>query len=360
MAFLTSKKLDYYRWLCQVVCPRQFNGIPTTPPWHSEKDWQEIIYLASIHGVLPHLYQRLRDDSRLPLIPTDVSRALEGFNELNYLFNSQLRNQIEDTTRVLNANGISPVWLKGACQLLLPDWPSSPRTMLDLDLWIPNQQDQTKALQILENEGYYIQPESVGADYSQSQHYAPIIKTGQPARLEVHRHIVSPNCHELLADESAIQCIEWKHHDGLSYGILSKDDQIMQSYLQCTEQATDCMNPRNTPRVMKIVDFLERFSSIKELNDWFASHEVMARPPYEIRSVWFSSLLREYFSITTPMTSDRQYLQRVQFALTLPRVDAVLNIVERGYRLLLDGKLGKVRGWPGKLQRQFAALKNIR
>jgi hypothetical protein len=62
-------------------------------------DWQEIIYLGSIHGVRPRLHQQLKV-SHLGLLPTDVAEALEGFYELNCLFNHRLREQIVFPRRV--------------------------------------------------------------------------------------------------------------------------------------------------------------------------------------------------------------------------------------------------------------------
>lgn len=360
MAYFTRKKLAHYHWLCEASRPPQFSEKNFLKIWNKDEDWQEIIYLASIHGILPTIYEQLKNKNYLSKLPTDVAEALEGFNELNYLFNARLRAQIESTTIILNMHGVTPVWLKGASQLLLPDWSLSPRTMLDLDLWVPNQQDHSISLEALYKEGYYIQPESVDSDHSNSQHFAPIIKVGQPARLEIHKHVVSPHCSELLPDRLAFQGVEWLAKDGLKYGVLSKDLQIMQSFLQCTEQASDSMNPRNTPRIMKIIDFLGRFSSPEQLNDWCLSNQIIGQSPWVKKSGQLSALLKDFFAITTVIPPNTRYYLGVKLALTIPKTEAVINIVTRGFQLLWQGELGKIQDWPSKLWRQFLNLRNIR
>lgn len=360
MALYVSKKLSCYKWLCNAICPPCVTNEPPLPIPTSKEDWQEIIYLGSIHGILPSLFEQLQAKHLLELFPADISEALEGFYELNCLFNFQLREQIIATTRSLNIHGIKPVWLKGASNLLSPDWKTSSRTMLDLDFWIPDPKEQLQALEILSKGGYFIQPESIGHDYSLCQHYAPVIKNGQPARLELHRHVVSPACAPLLSDESALNNVIWIKNDDLSFGTLSLDDQIMQSYLQCTEQMSDCFNPRGTARLIKVVDFLERTNSKNLLDKLFSQDSALYQDPWKLKARQFSSHLREYFFIVTPISWDKAYLRRIVFALNFHKLDIIFFIISHGFHLLLSGKLGGINTWPGKLQRQLIFLKNSR
>ena len=360
MALYVSQKLKCYKWLCHAISlPNLTNAITLPIPMKNE-DWQEIIYLGSVHGVLPRLFEALRDQHRLEFLPADASEALEGFYELNCLFNHRLREQIITVTRLLNVHDIYPVWLKGATNLLAADWKLSSRTMLDLDLWIPDKKDQLRALEILGKDGYFIQPESVGRDYSLCQHYAPIIKTDLPARLEIHRHVVSPACASLLTDESALNTAIWINSDVLSFGTLSLDNQIMQSYLQCTEQAADSLNPRGTTGLMKMVDFLERVNSKNLLDKWFSQHPELFQNPWKLKMRKFCSHLRGYFFVNTPIPLDKDYHQRISFALNFPKLEIICHIISHGFHLLLRGKLGTINTWPGKLQRQLLFQKKSR
>jgi len=322
-----------------------------------DEDWQEIFYLGSIHGVLPRLHEQLKE-SHSGLLPTDVSEALEGFYELNCLFNQRLWEQIITVTRLLNNNNIRPVWLKGASMLVTHDWKTSSRTMLDLDLWIPEQNDQLKTLEKLGKAGYFIQPESVGIDYSLCQHYAPIIKEGQPARLEIHRHIVSPHCASLLMDKIALKNVIWMESDDLHYGTLHSDDQIMQSYLQCTEQASDCLHPRGTARLIKMVDFLDRMDSKDMLQKWFSEHSAINQYAWAQKSKQFGSHLKDYFNIDVPISSDTAYLRRISFSLNFPKLAMLVYIFKRGINLFATGRLGKINTWPRKIHGQLMLLKN--
>ncbi|MEA9601208.1 nucleotidyltransferase family protein [Polynucleobacter sp. MG-28-Ekke-A2] len=359
MALYVSSKLKHYRWLCKVISPAYLQGKSNLSIPVGDKDWREIIYLASFHGVLPSLFIALRNNQLLDSLPKDLSEALEGFYELNCLFNVQLRDQIISTTRLLNGCGIEPIWLKGAIHLLAPNWRQSSRTMADLDLWIPEPKEQLLAIEILTNDGYFIQPESVGKDYRLSQHYAPIIKSGQPARLEIHRHIVTPFCCALLNDEDALKKVVRGDKEGCSFGILSTEDQIMQSYLQCTEQGADCFNPRNTVGLMKMVDFLERFSSPDHLEKWFSENPQLNGEPWRLKARQFHSHLNCYFSIDYNGKKNSSYMRQVVFALNFPRLDGIYYIIKHGSFLLWRRKLGALNNWPGKLYRKLVFLKSL-
>jgi len=358
VALYVSRKLRHYQWLCKAISPTYLRQGSTLSIPTSDTEWREIIYMASIHGILPCLFVRLKTNQLLEHLPKDASEALEGFYELNCLFNMQLRDQIIATTSLLNAQGIKPIWLKGASNLLASDWQTSSRTMLDLDLWIPESNEQQRAIEILTNDGYFIQPESVGADYGSCQHYAPIIKPGQPARLEIHRHIVSPFCPPLLPDEIALKKIVWKSEEYGSFGTLSPDNQIMQSYLQCTEQGVDCFNPRNTVRLMKMLDFLGRFASPDLVETWFNQHPLLDVDPWKLKARQFGSHLNCYFSISYPRPVDQSYLRKITFALNFPKLETIGHIIGHGSDLLRRGKLGPPKAWPGKLYRQLLTLKN--
>lgn len=357
MALYISRKLKHYQWLCNVVAPDYLRLKSTITVPRGDAVWGEIIYLASIHGVLPCLFERLKTNQLLEYLPADVSEALEGFYELNNLSNTALRDQVLATTRILNSGGIEPVWLKGASILLTPCWESSSRTMLDLDLWIPKENDQLRAIEILTKDGYFMQPESVGADYGPSQHYAPIIKSGQPARLEIHRHVVSPFCSSLLPDKTALEGVICRREGELSYGILSSDDQIMQSYLQCTEQGSDSFNPRNTVRLMKMVDFLERFSSEDLIDKWFSHNVLLNKEPWALKARQFNSHLSSYFSVRKQGSIDESYLRNIALALNFPKLEIICHIIKHGTYLLFNGGLGPVNAWPGKLYRQLLTLR---
>lgn len=360
MAFNTNKKLKYYQWICEAIRPTYLDGSSSAFIPDTEEAWGAIIHLGSIHGVLPTLHLKLNKIEGQQSAPEEFLEALEGFYELNCLFNSSLREQILNTTRTLNEHKISPVWLKGSIALLSSNWERMPRSMLDLDLWIPEIDEQTKTLNILSNEGYSIQPESIGLDYSLHQHYAPIIKSGQPARLEIHRSITPLRCSSLLSSQEAASQIQWINNQDSKYGIPSEEVQIIQSYLQCTEQASDSNYPRTTPRLMKILDFLERFSSKEQLNGWFASNQGLHQSPWKHKASEFASHLNYFFGCNIDLPKNTRYLRRITFAINLPRLECIFFIISHGFKLLISGKLGGLYQWPQKLQRKITIFKSHR
>lgn len=360
MAIYTSRKLKCYQWICSQVRPIGARIKVTNFEPATKADWGEIIFLGSVHGVLPRLYLQLNSVNSTTKVPQDFLEALEGFYELNKLYNFKLRNQVLETTRLLNQQGIKPIWLKGAITLLSPQWEKSPRTMLDLDLYIADQDDQVKTLNSLSAFGYNIQPESVGHDYTHSQHFAPVIKPGCPARLEVHKSIAAISCSDLLSNEQALANIQWISTEELHYGILSNTDQIMQSYLQCTEQASDCLHPRTTPRLMKILDFLDRFSTADELNIWFNQNRALQESPWNSKAGDFASHLDTFFGYVIDHPKNSHYVRRIKFTLNFPKLDYANYFVQHGWHLLKSGKLGRVRELSDKILRQIALVKSSR
>ncbi|OZB49285.1 MAG: hypothetical protein B7X60_01660 [Polynucleobacter sp. 39-45-136] len=358
MAFYASDKVRLYKWLCHVISPIKIkNDHPEKLP-ACEGDWGKIIHLGSVNGVLPMLYSQLKNNNQLALLPPDLSLALEGFYELNCLFNKRLREQIISTTRLLNHHNINPIWLKGSSNLLAPDWTSSTRTMLDLDLWIPDANDQRSALKILEIDGYRSQSDTLATDYLSHHHYAPLFKVGEPARLELHRHIVSPRCFSLLPDGNSFKNVKWVAGD-INFGTLALNEQIMQSYLQCTEQSTDLLcRPRSTIKIMKIVDFLQRLSSKGiSFSEWMTENPALMQEPWRVKAQDFSSFLHEFFFIDIPVKNNKKYLRKIAFAIQFQKIELAYYIAKHGLRLILSGDLKSIDRWRIKINQALLLLR---
>jgi hypothetical protein len=132
----------------------------------------------------------------------------------------------------------------------------------------------------------------------------------------------------------------------------------MQSYLQCTEQASDCLHPRGTARLIKMVDFLDRMDSKDTLQKWFLQNSVINQHPWKQKSKQFGSHLREFFYIDIPISSDMAYLRRISFSLNFPKLEMLAYIFKHGLYLFVNGRLGKINTWPRKIKGQLMILKN--
>ena len=138
-----------------------------------------------------------------------------------------LRNEVD----------VVPIWLKGVTHLLSPDWETSGLMMLDLDFWTPEPLAQERALARLKQAGYARAPEYESDDpYGiLHQHFAPLIKPGRLASLELHRHVVSEQFRSLVTEDAALRETNWSDWNDHRIGQLCAKDRTLQAYIQCAE-----------------------------------------------------------------------------------------------------------------------------
>jgi len=106
--------------------------------------------------------------------------------------NMHILEQLHEITDVLNNSNISPLFLKGAGNLLDDLYSNiGERILADIDFLVP-EKDFLLSAKLLENEGYSIVNQYPG-DIEIMCHYFPLMKPGAPAHLEIHRQL-SENC----------------------------------------------------------------------------------------------------------------------------------------------------------------------
>ena len=137
-------------------------------------DWDLVLRMGSQEFVLPLLFWNLKRKNLLELVPEDVRDCLEGTYELNELRNRELKAQIADLARVLNAVGIDPVLLKGSGLLCADIYDDIRlRMMNDVDVLVP--EDRLDAcLVAMKARGYREYSQSDTFD-PQSHHYLELV-----------------------------------------------------------------------------------------------------------------------------------------------------------------------------------------
>jgi hypothetical protein len=340
----------------------------------TEAEWEVLTRVASRNLVLPCLYPVLRDKGLLPAIDSEIAGALEGFYQLNILRNTQLRQQIAEVCTILNAVGIVPVWLKGATHLLTPGWETSARMMIDLDCWIPDPAAQQLALTQLKQAGYYRAPEYEHDDpYGHlHQHFAPLIKPGQLASLEVHRHVVCEQFRALVPDPQALRETTWTQWNGHRIGQLGARDRALQAYIQCAEMGlTFWRNPIFSSSLMKLMEFQNRLHEVSKANlltDVLTS--LMQDPLHPFSSQLFTLLERDFGLIVGVPTNQRalrhEELIFTEFELRLrdfksnhTRVMYSLLMLRSAFKSIGSGHCGLPHLWPKKLTHHIKKLKNL-
>lgn len=249
---MTAEALVDFQRLCRILSPfSTSDAVAAALP--APDGWASLIAMADGQYVLPELHGVLAGHGLTDRVPSPVAAMLEGYFDIAAGRNAELRLQMRELTTLLSAAGVTPVWLKGALLLTQDGWQRSGRVMGDLDLWIPDPEDQRTALRCLEDAGYAVHPGEVDEGWDDMHHFAPRFHPQKPAQLELHRHVVRPALADLLPDREVLARVRWRTWQGLTIGEPGSDDRIMHSLVQCTFMST----PRlltGRPRLVKYLD----------------------------------------------------------------------------------------------------------
>ena len=317
-------------------------------------DWNIVMAQAHQGMVLPLLYKSLVQKQLIDRAPDEVGQALEGFFDLNVLLNGRLRSQVQAITACLNQNGIAHVWLKGATHLLRTDWRQSPRTMLDIDVWIPNQDQHEVAFKKLAELGYDSVAEKDGHVLGRGHHYPPLVKKDGYVGLEFHAALVVRKFASLLPDQPALDQVQWLDWEGERVGVLSSVDQAMQAYIQCVHMSA---NQFLTGQVtlMKTHDFVERLTLAgpAALNsDQF--RRLQQRPWSEPANMFFT-YLRHAFGVASDFKKNAMYEDRLRNP-ALASVAKTKGFYQRTLNCIREGRMGPLHELPSRTWRNLREI----
>ena len=151
-------------------------------------DWQKFVAFCSNHLILPVIYLKFKSHDIIEYLPEELSEFLKEIYDLNLTRNSQILEQLQEITCVLNNGNIYPLFLKGAGNLLDGLYSDIGERMLgDIDILVA-ENDWLLSVELLENDGY-MKTGEMDLHYEIHKHCQPIAKPGSPAYLEIHRYI---------------------------------------------------------------------------------------------------------------------------------------------------------------------------
>lgn len=210
----------------------------------SHPDWYALYALAAGQLVAPLLLARLLENDCLHLVPEDVRDALEVVHDLNAAHNDRMRAILRDTVRLLNAQGIEPLLLKGSICLLPGQAPGGSTRMIgDIDLALVNAAPEWGEEALLAG-GYWHAPDQGPFDYRESHHLAPLFHPGGEGYVEIHREICSPRVPAGVLPLAKVSArAERLHWDGLRVCIPSRADRILHNALHHQFQDTPPLLP---------------------------------------------------------------------------------------------------------------------
>ena len=177
----------------------------------SSINWEDIVKLSTSHYVLPALYCNLKRADFLKYLPSDLVEYMQYITDLNRDRNKQIITQAKELNQLLLSNNITPVFLKGTCNIVEGLYEDIAERMVgDID-FIFSKQDYPKAIQILKGDDYNL---LIKQDYYlTSKHYPRLIKQGKINAIEIHK--------DLLIE---------KYSDEFNYTFINKDVQKINTF----------------------------------------------------------------------------------------------------------------------------------
>ena len=81
-------------------------------------DWDAVVKLSTAHYVFPALYCNLKRADFLKYLPSDLIDYMQHITDLNRERNKQIITQAKELNQLLLSNNITPVFLKGTCNIV--------------------------------------------------------------------------------------------------------------------------------------------------------------------------------------------------------------------------------------------------
>jgi hypothetical protein len=173
-------------------------------------DWDAVVKVSTSHYVFPALYCNLKRVDFLKYVPNDLVVYMEHITDLNRDRNLQIIEQAKKLNKLLLANNIRPIFLKGTGNLLAGIYDDIAERMVgDID-FIFSKEDYLKAITILREYGYSEVKKQEYYPPNESRHYRRLQKENNIAAIEIHK--------ELLIEQYANE---------FNYSFVEKDTQII-------------------------------------------------------------------------------------------------------------------------------------
>jgi hypothetical protein len=178
----------------------------------TDVDWEAVVKVSTSHYVFPAIYCNFKRAIFLKHLPDDLVDYMKHITNLNRERNTQILQQANKLNRLLLANNITPIFLKGTGNLLAGIYDDIAERMVgDID-FLFSEEDFFNAIDILKKDNY---SKSEGQlDYFQGfRHYSRLVKPANIAAVEIHKEVT----------------IE-KHRGEFNYKIISEDAQLINDF----------------------------------------------------------------------------------------------------------------------------------
>lgn len=149
-------------------------------------DWDSVVKLSTGHYIFPAIYCNFKRANFLKYLPYDLVAYMKHITNLNRVRNRKIIRQAKDLNSILIKNGITPIFIKGAGNLLEGLYEDIGERMVgDID-FIINKNQVSSLKKILVDFGYKtdrIMPPS-------HRHESTMVNENYIASVEVHKELL--------------------------------------------------------------------------------------------------------------------------------------------------------------------------
>ena len=183
-------------------------------------DWDFFVKISTSQLVLPALYCNYKRNHLLKFLPDDLVAYMKEITSLNRDRNLQIINQIKQLNSLLVQNGVNPIFIKGAGNLIQDLYEDPAERMVgDIDFLVSGEQYH-KSIELILDSGYKPLKNSKQIRPNH-RHFSRLIKNDKIAAIEIHKEMID----EKYASEFNYESIKNNIIQYNGFSVLGYNDQ---------------------------------------------------------------------------------------------------------------------------------------
>jgi len=191
---MTYKETLFFIGKCLTITHEEKNRLEIEQELkNGQIDWDAVVKVSTAQYVFPALYCNLKRAGFLSYLPEELVNYMIHITDLNRDRNQQIITQAKEINKLLLANNITPIFLKGTGFLLQDFYEDIAERMVgDIDFLVSDEEFE-KTIEILKKDNYQSQK---GIDRTfLNRHFSKMIKKTKLASVEIHYKMVSKPYH---------------------------------------------------------------------------------------------------------------------------------------------------------------------
>ena len=187
---MNYKEALFFIGKCLTINHEAHNKKSVAAQLQTEKiDWDMVVQVSTAHYVFPALYLNLKKANFTEYLPEELVNYMDHITSLNRERNKAIINQVRDLQKLLAANGIEPIFLKGSGNLVSGLYDDIAERMVgDIDFIVSEHHYKQAAKLLLIN--HYEKVNDRKYYFPQFKHFPRLKNPNEIAAVEVHKELL--------------------------------------------------------------------------------------------------------------------------------------------------------------------------